>query len=195
MKPRFARRLFWYTLLTLVVVPLGDTAHVQSGTTQYLVHYGPRIGAAPLWFLAAVVFGLLVAAELRARVVTWFNEPPPRFTKADAVGAVCGVLLIYLATSLLRNVNLVWSTALIWSAALLMWSVLERTRAGLCLGLLVSLAAGVEVACVQLGLIGYADDIDVLFGVAPWLPGLYFAIGVAVSIIDDVISRPFPSQT
>jgi phosphatidylglycerophosphate synthase len=156
---------------------------------MYLVHAGPHIGEAPLWFLAMIIAGLLVAAGLRARVVRWFPEPAPQFQTADAVGAACAVLLIYLATSLLRNVDLLWATAVIYAAALLSWSVLDRTRAGFCLGLLVSLAAGAEMLSVRLGLIGYAEGINVLFGVAPWLPGLYFAIGVAVNVVEGAIAR------
>jgi hypothetical protein len=35
----------------------------------------------------------------------------------------------------------------------------------------------------------YADDSDALFGVAPWLPALYFAFGVVVGLLAEIAAK------
>jgi hypothetical protein len=44
----------------------------------------------------------------------------------------------------------------------------------------------VEAVVATAGLARYADDSDALFGVAPWLPALYFAFGVVVALLAEI---------
>jgi hypothetical protein len=44
----------------------------------------------------------------------------------------------------------------------------------------------VEAVIAAAGLARYAVDSDGLFGVAPWLPALYFAFGVVVSLLAEI---------
>ncbi len=44
----------------------------------------------------------------------------------------------------------------------------------------------VEAVIAVAGLARYADDSDALFGVAPWLPALYFAFGVVAALLAEI---------
>jgi hypothetical protein len=41
----------------------------------------------------------------------------------------------------------------------------------------------------KFGVFRYADDSDALFGVAPWLPALYFAFGVVVALLAEIAAK------
>ncbi len=43
-----------------------------------------------------------------------------------------------------------------------------------------------EPVIAAAGLARYAADSDALFGVAPWLPALYFAFGVVVASLAEI---------
>ena len=47
----------------------------------------------------------------------------------------------------------------------------------------------VEAVVSAAGLARYAEDSDALFGVAPWLPALYFAFGVVVALLAEISQR------
>jgi hypothetical protein len=52
----------------------------------------------------------------------------------------------------------------------------------------------VEAVIAAAGLARYAEDSDALFGVAPWLPALYFVFEVVVALVVEVGSlRHIPS--
>ncbi|GAC1405714.1 MAG: hypothetical protein NVSMB60_25130 [Mycobacterium sp.] len=44
----------------------------------------------------------------------------------------------------------------------------------------------VEAVLVAAGGFRYADDSSALFGVAPWLPALYFPFGVGVAVLAEI---------
>jgi hypothetical protein len=45
----------------------------------------------------------------------------------------------------------------------------------------------VEIALAALDVARYADPIDTLAGVAPWLPALYFAFGVVAARLGEFV--------
>jgi uncharacterized membrane protein len=47
----------------------------------------------------------------------------------------------------------------------------------------------VEAVIAGAGVFRYADDSDSLFGVAPWLPALYFAFGVVVAVLAEIAAK------
>jgi len=47
----------------------------------------------------------------------------------------------------------------------------------------------VEAVIAGAGVFRYADDSDGLFGVAPWLPALYFAFGVVVAVLAEIAAK------
>ena len=47
----------------------------------------------------------------------------------------------------------------------------------------------VEALLVGAGVFRYADDSSALFGVAPWLPALYFVFGVGVAVLAEIAAR------
>ena len=46
-----------------------------------------------------------------------------------------------------------------------------------------------EAVHAAAGVFRYADDSDALFGVAPWLPPLYFAFGVVVGVLAEIAAK------
>jgi hypothetical protein len=44
----------------------------------------------------------------------------------------------------------------------------------------------VEAVLAGVGVFRYAGGSDSLFGVAPWLPALYFAFGVVVAVLAEI---------
>ena len=44
----------------------------------------------------------------------------------------------------------------------------------------------VEAVIAAAGFARYLEDSDALFGVAPWLPALYFAFGVVVALLAEI---------
>jgi hypothetical protein len=47
----------------------------------------------------------------------------------------------------------------------------------------------VEAVLAEVGVFRYADGSDALFGVAPWLPALYFAFGVVVAVLAEIAAK------
>jgi hypothetical protein len=47
----------------------------------------------------------------------------------------------------------------------------------------------VEAVIAGAGVFRYADDSDSLFGVALWLPALYFTFGVVVAVLAEIAAK------
>jgi hypothetical protein len=47
----------------------------------------------------------------------------------------------------------------------------------------------VEAVIAAAGVARYAGDSNALFGVAPWLPALYFAFGVVVGVLAEIAAK------
>ena len=74
---------------------------------------------------------------------------------------------------------------LIYAHATVTWCALGDRWGALC-GLIAAVGGPlVEVAIAAAGLARYADGSDALFGVAPWLPPLYFVFGVVVAMLAE----------
>ena len=69
------------------------------------------------------------------------------------------------------------------------WCVLVDGPGAVC-GVLAAIGGPiVEAAIAAAGVARYADDSNALFGVAPWLPALYFAFGVVVGVLAEVAAK------
>jgi len=81
------------------------------------------------------------------------------------------------------------ATVLNYALAAITWCVLGDRYAALC-GVLAAIGGpAVEAVLAKAGLFRYAEDSDALFGVAPWLPALYFAFGVVVALLGEIAAK------
>ena len=78
------------------------------------------------------------------------------------------------------------ANVLIYALAVITWCALGDRWGAICGLLAAGIGPAVESVVAAAGLARYADDSDALFGVAPWLPALYFAFGVVVALLAEI---------
>jgi hypothetical protein len=163
---------------------VGDAGHVESGTTVYLKHGVPFIWHSAIWFVVAVAIGTVAVAELRLRV------DPPRERPGgvnEALAGIAAVVGIYGLTAVVRHAALLPSTVLICALALLTWTTLGDGIPALICALAAAIAGTtLEAILAATDVAHYADDVNTLAGVAPWLPALYFAFGVVAARLGEI---------
>ncbi len=188
LKPTWAGGLFVIGALGGL---LGDAAHVETGTTTYLSHGFPFVWRSALWFPVAVGVGSVATADLRLRVGAlraW--EAGGRLR--EAAGAIAAVLGIYALTAVLHDEAEGAATTLVAMLAVLSATRFASGPAALVCGLAAAIVGPIaEIVLVKTDVAAYAPTCDGLFGVALWLPALYFAFGVVVSrLIELIASEP-----
>jgi hypothetical protein len=161
---------------------IGDAGHVQSGTTTYLDHGVPFVWESAIWFVAAVGVGTVALGTIRARL-----GPARPGGPRDGVLGVAAVIGIYAVTAVLRDAALLPATALVYALAAVVVALMADRHALVCAGLAVVAGVGGEIVLAALDVFRYAPDIDVLLGVAPWLPGLYAAYGVVAARLGELL--------
>lgn len=175
-------RLALLFLLGAVVAPFGDHGHIVSGTTEYLSTALPFVWDSAIWFPLLVGLATAGTAELRLQL----GPPRAGLRLADGCAGVAAIMGLYALTALLRHQPLVPATMLIVTLAVIAWRLLGD-RAGLLCGVATALGGlVVEGLLVKAGVFRYAEDIDVLFGVAPWQPALFFAFGVVAAHLGEL---------
>jgi hypothetical protein len=156
----------------------GDATHVASGTTSYGWDV-PTIWRSAIWFPFMVSGGVLLGAWLAERS----SLPTTRARdRGDVLTAAAAVLALYALTSALRNTPETVSVTLTGAIAVVIWSWWDPSPRALAFALGAAVVGPVvEIATSELGAGSYAEDADGLFGVAPWLPCIYFAAGAVTS--------------
>ena len=159
--------------LGFVVALAGDACHVASGATRYEWDGVPEIWRSQVWFPFLVAGAVLAAG--------WAGRRDARVrSRADvAIGAAL-VLALYALTAVVDDEPATVSVVLCGAMAVAIWAWWDPSR----VAFVVALSAAVlgpfaEIVLVELGAASYADD--ALFGVAPWLPCLYFGAGAVAS--------------
>ena len=132
-----------------------------------------------VWFPFAVGGAVLGAAWIAERGEL---ERTRRRTRTDAAIGAAAVLALYALTAALRHQPPTVSVVLTAAIAVAIWAWWDPSRRAL----LVALGAAVsgpaaEIGIVKAGAASYAPGSDGLFGVADWLPCLYFAAGAVAS--------------
>jgi hypothetical protein len=163
---------------------VGDAGHVQSGTTTYLDHGVPFIWESAVWFVAIVGFGTVALGAIRVRL-----GPARPGTVRDGALGVAAVVGIYAVTAVVRDAALTPATALVYALAAVTIALMADRAALVCAALAVVAGVGGEIVLAAFDVFRYADDIDVLAGVAPWLPGLYAAYGVVAARLGELLLR------
>ena len=166
---------------------VGDAGHVQAGTTTYLDDATPFIWESALWFPILVGLATASIGELRLRL----GPPRPGFDPRIAIAAIAAVLALYALTAIVYDEPEQPATVLVAALAVLIAFWLDGGNPALICGLVAAVAGPIaEIVIVELDLAEYADSADTLFGVALWLPALYFAFGfVAARLAELLVAR------
>jgi hypothetical protein len=173
--------------LGAVAALIGDHSHIVTGTTQYLSNAVPFIWSSPLWFPILVGVATVSIADVRLRL----PELRTAVTARQGIAGVAAVIGIYVLTALIHTGPAVPVNVLIYSLAAITWCALGDRYGAVCGVLAAVVGPAVEAVIAALGLARYADDSDALFGVAPWLPALYFAYGVVVALLAEIGSSEY----
>jgi hypothetical protein len=165
-------------VLGALVALLGDACHVTSGTTSYIEHATPRLLCSPVWFPLIVGLGVLGAAAAGRRL----RLPVRTRRRREVVPGVSAVLALYALTAVVHTQPTTVSVTICAAAALLVWAVWDPSPATFAVATSAAVVGPLaEIGTVALGVSRYAPGSDALFGVAPWLPFLYFASAAVAS--------------
>lgn len=136
---------------------------------------------------ASLLMGLSIPA------MDVFLASPPRPVDHRPLWAWAGVfnfLFFYIISGYLPGQEGLGATAILAFGALLLWWALDRTWQSFAAGMLTAfLGTLTEITLVSLEVFSYLPPKDRLFGVAPWLPCLYFAAGVSVGDLGRVLRK------
>jgi uncharacterized membrane protein len=183
-KLRLPELAFLFTLGAAASL-VGDASHVATGTTEYLSDAVPFIWSSPIWFPLLVAVATVSLAETRLRM----RPPRTTVTVRQGLAGVAAVIGIYVITALEHRGSAVPVTVLIYALAVITWCVLGDGPGAVC-GVLAAICGPiVEAILAATGVFRYAADSDSLFGVAPWLPALYFAFGVVVAVLAEIAAK------
>jgi hypothetical protein len=164
---------------------IGDHSHVATGTTEYLIDAVPFIWSSPIWFPLLVGAATVSLALLRLRL----RAPRTSVTARQGLAGVAAVIGIYIITALEHTGPTVPVTVLIYALAAITWCVLGDGPGAVCGVLAATGGPIVEAVLAGAGVFRYADNSNALFGVALWLPPLYFAFGVVVAVLAEIAAR------
>jgi hypothetical protein len=164
---------------------IGDHSHVVTGTTEYLTDAVPFVWSSPIWFPVMVGAATVSLAELRLHLA----DPRTTVTARQGLAGVAAVIGTYVTTALVHSAPTVPGTTLIVAMAAITWCALGDKPSVVC-GVLASIVGPlVEIVLAKTGVFAYNDDSDALLGVGPWLPALYFAFGVVVALLAEIVAK------
>ncbi len=177
--------------LGFVVALAGDACHVASGATRYEWDGVPEIWRSQVWFPFLVAGAVLAAA--------WSGRRDARVrSPADVVLGAALVLALYALTAVVDGEPATVSVVLCGAVAIAIWAWWDPAPVAFAVALSAAVLGPLaEIMLVELGAASYADD--ALFGVAPWLPCLYFGAGAVASglwaALDGSRSSPLRRRT
>lgn len=128
-------------------------------------------------------------------VAAWASEragttPVRHRGRADAALGACLVLALYALTAALRHQPVTVSVLLVSALAVAVWAWWDPSRGTLAVACAAAVAGPLaEIGIVAVGAARYEHGVDQLAGVAPWLPGLYFAAGAVASRLWAAVQR------
>lgn len=171
---------------------IGDQAHVASHATRYLDDSLPFVWKSELWFPVAVGLGTASLAEIRLRLAPAASGG---FDLREALAGIASVLAVYATTAVVTDEATGTSVALTTALAALVACRFASGWPALVCGVIAAVVGpALEIVVVHADLSAYGHNVDGLFGVAPWLPALYFAFGVVVSRLAELASDPPVAQ-
>lgn len=171
-------------LLGAAAALAGDHGHVVTGTLGYPpeAHQVPFVWSSPVWFPVIVGIATVALAEIRLLL------PAVRTTVTvrHGIAGTAAVLGIYTLSGLIHAAPTGPATVLISALGAITWCALGD-RYSVLTGVIAALVGPVAEALISAGgLFSYTSGSDDLFGVALWLPGLYFAFGVVAALLGEI---------
>ena len=166
----------------------GDACHVASGTTRYEWSGVPELWNSQIWFPFLVGGAVLAAAWVADRMGL---PAVRRRTRTDVVTGAALVLALYALTALLLGEPATVTVLLTGAIALAIWSWWDPSPGAFAVAAGAAvLGPAAEILLVAVDAASYADD--GLFGVAPWLPCLYFAAGSVAAGLWSAVAGETP---
>lgn len=165
---------------------LGDQCHVAAGTTEYLKDGIPSIWRSQFWFPVAVGLAAVATGDLRLRL------GPARAggDLSEGAAAIASVIALYALTAVVTDEAPGASTVLIWALAVLVLARFGGGRPAIVCGVAAAvLGPAVEILLVHTDVAAYSPSADGLWGVAEWLPALYFAFGIVAARLAELLPR------
>ena len=174
--------------LGVLVGLAGDACHVEAGVTRYEWDGVPVIWRSAIWFPLLLGAGVLALAWTGRRSSL---APARERTRLEVLGGAAAVLALYALTAVLRGSPELVGVVLVTALGVAVWAWWDPSP-GAALGGAVAAVAGplAEIAVVSSGAASYAADSDGLLGVAPTLPGLYFAAGAVAFRMWRALENP-----
>ncbi len=165
--------------------PLGDFAHVVTGTTGYPTErYGVDWMGIPFW--VPFLFGsaaLLVGAS-HLSLDRLLGADSMRIGSTSLLRVALGLLAflgLYVASGLLPGPAGGMDDAALALGAGMTWATLDRTWQGALLALATAFCGtAFEILLIKNGIFYYSPSVSNLMGVPSWLPWLYVAASVGV---------------
>lgn len=174
-------------LLGVGIGLVGDAGHVQAGVTEYLWDGVPTIWKSALWF----PFFVGAAITLGAWLASLLHTAPAARDRRDALIGGAIILALYSLTTVTATAPAIAAGSLCWGIALAVWIWWDDGLSAAAFGVIAMVCGpAAEIMMVDLGASRYVPGHDSLFGVAPWLLPLYFAVGVILSGIVQALQRP-----
>lgn len=165
---------------------IGDASHVQAGITEYLWSGVPTIWKSALWFPLVVGGAMAGGAWIASRLGRGAEHD-----RRDVLIASALILGLYCLTTLVADAPQIAANGLLWGIALAIWLWWDPSPRALAFALITMVVGpAAEIVMVGLGASQYLAPYDGLFGVAPWLMPLYFAVGAVLSGALAALSRP-----
>jgi hypothetical protein len=163
---------------------IGDHSHVVTGTTVYYTDAVGFLWSSPFWFPLLVGTATVSLAELRLHL----PEPRIAATVRQAIAGVAAVVGMYVATALLHGMPVVPATTLICAAGIVTWCALGDGPGAICGAIAAVVGPVAEIGLVEMGVFAYNPGSDGLLGVGPFLVPLYFAFGVVVAMLAELLA-------
>lgn len=166
---------------------IGDSGAMLSGTALYVRFGTPKIAWSAAWFPFLVGFAVVGVGALGARLGL---PSQPRDRRAAAY-ASAAVLALYLLTATWRSFPPAFACAMTAACSVWLWRMWDPSWKAFAVGIgCAVVGTACEIALSVLDLVHYAGDSATLFGVAAWLPCLYFGAATVASGMWRAIERP-----
>lgn len=187
-------RILILFILGFFLGPVGDYAHVISGTTGYPQSvFGFYVMGIPFWVPLLFASASLAVGLSHPWMDRWLGKAVDRPGTRGMGIAIFG-LLVFMAVYGLSGF-LPWPTGglsdlVLMFLATLVWIFLDRSWQGLILGAFTAIiGTAVEITLVHYHAFYYVFPKDNLYGVASWLPWIYFTASVTLGNFGRVLAK------
>ncbi len=184
MQKSLYKKFLFLFIIGSVFGPIGDFFHVLTNTTAYPQSaYAFYIWLVPYWvfpLFGFATFGIGFTYFLAIKFLPRLYKPVIPDVKIIIFGLMLLVIMYSLSGFLPKPPGGV-TDLIIWAVAVLAWLFLDRSLVALLIGILTAIVcSGVEIVLVRNNIFYYQENSINMFGIASWVPSLYFIGSVAV---------------